>query len=356
MSTITTVFGTRPEIIKMAPLIPLLDKNFDHRFVFSGQHFSDNMVHDFFKDLGVRQPDSFLNTQSGEYTKLLPELKKEMKNDKSKYVIVYGDTNSTLAATLAAEKYHKELIHIEAGLRSFDHRLDEELTRTLVDHLSGWLFPPTTLCEHFLKEEGIINNVHVVGNTVVDALNKYLPVAEKKSDVLERLGVKKDEYVLATVHRAENTDDIQKMTQFLRTFAGMDYPVLTPIHPRVKRRLMEFGLKKPKNLITPEPLNYFDMLVALKNCKFVMTDSGGVQEEAITLGIPCITLRETTERWETIAAGANVLVGSDPILIKYNAKMIVETDMKKKIEKIKNPYGDGNASKKIVDILKKELV
>lgn len=349
---ITTIIGVRPEIIKMSQLIPLLDKDFEHHFIFTGQHFSTEMVDVFFEQLGVRQPDVILDIKSSEYSDSLPILKKELKKNTSKYVIVHGDNSSTLAGALVAQKYNKKLIHVESGLRSFDRRMAEELIRVLVDHISDILFTPTNLTASFLDKEGIVDGKHIVGNTVVDACLKFANIAEKESKILEKLDLDKEQYIFSTIHRAENVDDMQKLLKILHSFSLFENPVVLPLHPRIKLRLSQFGYKSPSNIISLEPVSYFDALKLLNNSIFTITDSGGVQEEAITLKVPCLTLRETTERWETVSIGANFLVGSDPLLISYHAKMILETNLRKKIEKLQNPYGDGTTSEKIVDILK----
>ncbi|MBI2547525.1 MAG: UDP-N-acetylglucosamine 2-epimerase (non-hydrolyzing) [Candidatus Aenigmarchaeota archaeon] len=360
---ISTIIGTRPEIIKMSRLIPLLDKNFDHRFVFSGQHYSKEMVDIFFEQLKVRQPNHVLTPgklehkpmASSDYTYLLPAISNEIRENNPDYVIVYGDTNSTLAAALAAQKFGKKIIHIEAGLRSFDERMSEELVRILVDHMSELLFVPTDLESMFLEKEGIKNNKFVVGNTVVDACLYYSDIADKESRILENIGLQKDEYAFATIHRAENVDSPEKLIKILRALATLDKQVVIPMHPRHKKRLNEFGYNVPSNIKTIEPLGYIDALKIMKNAAYVLTDSGGVQEEAITLKVPCITLRETTERWETVSAGANFLTGIDPRLINYKAKMILGTDVKTKIQNIPNPYGDGKTSERITNILLDKL-
>ena len=352
---LTTVIGTRPEIIKMAQLIPLFDRHFNHDFVLSGAHFNQEMVDVFLNELSVRKPDSLLNARSSEYPALLPLIKNHLKNNDSKYVVVYGDTATTMAATLAAQKYHKKIIHIEAGLRSYDKRMAEELIRVIVDHLSDYLFTPTDLTSSFLKKESITDNVFVVGNTAVDACLSFSDEARKRSRILENLNMQKDNFVVSTIHRAENVDEPKKLMRTLQALSVLDYPVVLPMHPRIRKRIEEFGFKMPKNVVAIDPVGYFDMLQLIENAVFVATDSGGLQEEAITLGTPCLTLRETTERWETIAAGANFLVGSDPLLIEYYAKMIVDTNLKNRIKKIPNPYGNGKTSENIAAILKEKL-
>jgi len=249
-------------------------------------------------------------------------------------------------------QYGKKIIHIEAGLRSYDKRMAEELVRVLVDHNSDILFTPTELTSSFLDKEGIKESKYIVGNSVVDATLKYLGEAEKTSKILDELKIKKDEYILVTIHRAENVDKPEKLMRILRALAANGREIILPIHPRVKKRVMEFGFKIPDSIKVIDPVGYLDMLKLLKNASLVITDSGGVQEEAITLKVPCLTLRETTERWETISAGANFLVGTESQLIDYHIKMVLNTELKKKIQQIENPYGDGKTSEKIVKILK----
>jgi UDP-N-acetylglucosamine 2-epimerase len=229
----------------------------------------------------------------------------------------------------------------------------EELIRILVDHLSDILFTPTNLTSTFLEKEEITDDKHIVGNTIVDVCLKHSEIAEKKSNILDKLDLNNREYILATIHRPENVDNVQKLAKILHALNSLEHPVILPAHPRIKRRLAEFGYRFPPNITAIDPVDYNDMVKLLKHTIFVATDSGGVQEEAVTLRVPCLTLRETTERWETINIGSNFLVGSDPLLIGYHAKMIVETNVRKKIERIRNPYGDGKTSEKIVDILKK---
>lgn len=348
-----TFAGTRPEIIKLSQLIPLLDSIGDHNFVFTGQHYQKNMVDIFLEELGIRQPDFFIGSKSSEYPHLLPPLKKLVEKERPDMSIVYGDTNSTLASAMAArENMGGKLVHIEAGLRSFDKRMAEETVRVLVDHMSDLFFTPTSLTSQFLEKEGITKNKFKVGNTIVDACLTYLPKAANR-EIVDRLGLKKGEFITSTIHRAENVDHPDKLARLLQAFDQLEYPVVLPVHHRTKARLAEFGYKIPPNIKAIDPVGYFDILNLMKNSAFIVTDSGGIQEEAITLKIPCITVRETTERWETIDAGANFLVGTDPELIKYKAKMIMETDLKKKLSGIKNPYGEGDSSKKIAEELKR---
>lgn len=345
---LVTIIGTRPEIIKMARLIPLLDDNFNHCFIFSGQHYSKNMVDVFFEELEVRKPDVALDIKSSKYEELVPKLTSKVKDLDPDIVLVYGDTNSTLAGALVANKLNKKLIHVEAGLRSFDKIMPEEINRILTDHISEFLFTPTPYTENLLKKERITKNVFVVGNTIVDSVYHYLPKTEK-SDVCDRIGL--DDYFLLTLHRQELVDKKEIFKGVLDAFSDIENDIIFPIHPRTKKRIKEFGINLPKNITTIPPVGYFDFLKLLKESSVVITDSGGVQEEAVTLRVPCVTVRKNTERMETVNIGASTLTG-------YNPDKIIESvdNMEKKdLSNIKNPYGDGTASEKIIEKIKSQI-
>jgi len=349
---IVTVIGTRPEIIKMSRLIPLLDKHFDHTFIFTSQHYSKNMVDIFFNELDVRIPDCFLYTKSSEYPVLIKSIINELTNINPDYILVYGDTNSTLSAAIASKILKKRLIHVEAGLRSFDREMPEEINRILTDHMSNLLFPPTKYTESLLKREKIVDNVFIVGNPIVDAVYSYLPKIER-SNVLNTLNLRKKDYILLTLHRQETVDKIDRFKKIIKALILIDKKVIFPAHPRTEKRLVEFGLKLPQNVKKIKPLGYFAFLQLLKNSSFVLTDSGGVQEEAITLKVPCITVRKSTERMETIRAGVNFLAGIEPESIKKYVDLIIEGSIHKRIKTVKNPYGDGKTSEKIIKQLKR---
>jgi len=346
---IATIIGVRPEIIKLSQLIPLLDKKFEHTLIFSGQHFSSSMVNIFFEELGIRYPDIFLKTKSSEQNFLIEEIKKSIKNKSFDAAIVYGDSNTTYAGALASKINNLKVIHIEAGLRSFNINMPEERNRIETDKISDILFPPTKLSENFLEKENIDNNIFVVGNTIVDACKKYEKKIDK-SKIYEKLNLNED-FILTTVHRQENVDLEKNLIKLIKTFKGIKEKIVFPVHPRTMNRIKQFGLKLPENVLITEPLGYFDFLYLLKNAFLVLTDSGGVQEESIVLHTPCITLRNDTERWETVIAGGNVLTGLNPELIYYYVKMISEEGFDKEMRNAKNPYGEGDTSKKIQKIL-----
>jgi UDP-N-acetylglucosamine 2-epimerase (non-hydrolysing) len=347
---IATVIGTRPEIVKMSRLVPLLDKNFEHTFVFSDQHYSKNMVEVFFQELGLRKPDIHLDVRSSDHSALIPPMIRKLKEVDPDFVVVYGDTNSTLAAALAAVKLGKKVAHVEAGLRSYDRRMIEEVNRILTDHVSDVLFTPTDYTKVLLEKEGLVNNVFVVGNTVVDAVRHFMPQIEK-NDILRKLGVN-GRFVLLTLHRQELVDCEADLSDVLRGIGSIEGTVLFPIHPRTEKRLQEFGIKLPSNVRTIPPQGYFEFMKLMKEAAMVMTDSGGVQEEAVSLKTPCVTMMLATERMETVAAGANVLVGYDADSIKTEAKRVLDQGVKEKMKSLKNPYGEGDASEMIVRTLK----
>lgn len=305
------------------------------------------MVDVFFDELGIRKPDLFLGIKSSEHDEIIKSLLSKIDEIKTNYILVYGDTNSTLSAAIAGKRLGKKLIHVEAGLRCFDEELPEERNRVETDKMADYLFAPTKLNEFFLKKENITKNVFAVGNTIVDACLKYSKIAEK-SKILNKLNVKRSSYILITAHRQETVDKPERLLKILKGLEALPLKVVFPIHPRTKKRIIENNYKVPDNVIETEPLGYFDFLKLLKNSFLVLTDSGGIQEEAITLNIPCLTIRNSTERWETIINGGNILVGIEPKLVSYYVKMILESGLGERMKKAKNPYGNGKTSKRII--------
>ncbi len=342
---IATVFGTRPEIIKMSLLVPMLDEGLEHSFVFTSQHYSANMAGVFFQELGVRKPDYMLGVNSSDYGKLQAGIENSLEKIKPTHVVVYGDTNSTLAGARAAKKLGAKVIHVEAGLRSFDSRMPEERNRIETDGLSSLLLTPTGLTKTFIEREGLSGKTSVVGNTVVDACLHYLKKT-KEQEVLGKYQVDKNEFILVTAHRQENVDAPENIIRILKTFEKIEKTILFPIHPRTKKHLSERNYRIPTNVRIVDAIGYLEFLPLLKNSSLVLTDSGGVQEEAITLKVPCLTLRYSTERWETIYEGGNALVGLEPELVSYWVRMVLESDLGKRMRKAKNPYGEGDSSEK----------
>ncbi len=353
------VLGTRPEIIKMSPVIRELEnRKLDYFVVHSGQHYSENMDGIFFKDLNLPAPKYNLRVGSGTHGKqtgkMLGLLEEILAEEKPRILLVQGDTNTVLAGALAACKLQIQIGHIEAGLRSYDRRMPEEKNRVITDHISDYLFVPTEFSRLNLRKEGIINNVFVVGNTVVDATLQNLEISRKKS----RIGKKYSNYILLTMHREENVDNPLILKSYLDEIAKIPSAtgscVYFCVHPRTKQRINSFSLGRyfsEESKIKPiDSLGYLDMIQLISNSRLVLTDSGGLQEESNILHVPCLTLRTSTERPETIDAGSNILVGDkiDKILPYVLLSLKKETDWT-------NPYGDGTTSKKIIDILENRL-
>ena len=340
---ISVVLGTRPEIVKMAPIIKELKKrDIDYFVIHTGQHYSYNLDKVFFENFDLEKPRYNLEVGSGTHGKQTGEILKRIErvliDEKPEIVLVEGDTNTVLASALAASKLHIKVGHVEAGLRSFWKWMPEEINRVLTDHISDLLFAPTEIARNNLLNEGIREGVYIVGNTIVDSLKL------KKIEKIEK------DFILLTLHREENADNPEKLKSIIKGTEMIseyfDTPVIYPIHPRTEKNLKKFGIEINEKFIKlVDPLNYFKFLSYLKSCKFVLTDSGGVQEEACILKIPCVTLRDNTERPETINIGANILAGSNPKKILESA-----VKMSKANKKWENPYGE-DVGKKIVDIV-----
>jgi len=359
---ISIVIGTRPEIIKMSSIIKELESgnnNIEHNIIHTEQHYDKNMNQIFFDELGLPQPDYCLNVGSGSQARqtanAMMKIEKVFLKTKPDIVLIEGDTNTVLAGALTAAKMGVKVGHVEAGLRSYDIRMPEEYNRRLTDHISNLLFAPTDFNEKTLKKEDVWGKIFVTGNTVIDACLEYLPVAKEKSKILDK--IKFDEFVLATAHRAENVDNLNVLKNFVKIFTECPIPVVYPIHPRTVKRLKEFGLYEKlagdKNIQLIEPVGYFDFLVLMKNCSFILTDSGGIQEEATAPNIrkKVFILRKSTERPEAVEAGYAEIVGTD---VKNVLKRVNEFIKNPETPKVSSPFGDGNAGKKILDIVKDE--
>ncbi len=352
--------GTRPEIIKMAPIIRFCKQNkIRLLLIHTGQHYSFEMDRIFFKELGLPEPSYNLEVGSGSHAKqtglLLRRMEEVLMHEKLSILLVEGDTNSVLAGGLVAAKLNIPVGHVEAGLRSYDSEMPEEINRILVDHLSNFLFAPTDLAENILVKEGIPKEkIFVTGNTIVDAVYENLLLSRKNIHILPKFGIEEKQFFLLTLHRQENVDNPEKLQ---RVFMGLDLiysqysiPILYPIHPRTKKRVYQFGLKPPKGVVLCEPLGYLEFLHLLSKSRLVLTDSGGIQEEACILKIPCVTLRENTERPETLEVGSNILAGTDPSVML----MGVQKMLAKKNQWL-NPFGDGKSGQRIVNIVLENL-
>ena len=353
---ILIILGTRPEIIKMSPIIRESEiKDLDYFILHTGQHYSYNLDKIFFEELELPAPKYNLDVGSGSHAeetgKMLIGIEKILQEEKPDIVFVEGDTNTVLAGALAAIKLHIKVGHIEAGLRSFDRKMPEEVNRVITDHISDYLFAPTKKAKENLLMEGIIENkIFVTGNTIVDAIYQNLEIAERKEDVLGKLGLERETYFLVTAHRQENVDNkkrLEEILEGLKLICGeFGLPLVYPVHPRTAKRLKEFGLDIPEGVELIEPLGFLEFLQLEANAKLVLTDSGGVQEESCILKVPCVTLRDNTERPETLEVGSNFLVGTnqDKILEGVKCMLNKERDWS-------NPFGDGSAGNKILNII-----
>ncbi len=355
------VFGTRPEIIKLSPVVmAFIEAGVKPLLIHTGQHYDYEMSRIFLEELELPEIDYHLEvgsgTQAEQTGKAMIEIERVLVNEKPDVTLVQGDTNTVLAGALASVKLKIPVAHVEAGLRSFDRTMPEEINRILADHASEVLFPPTEEAKRNLEREGITENVYVTGNTVVDAVLQNAEVAEKKSNVLERFDLKPGEYLLITVHRAENTDSKENLKKLVEILESLPMRAVYPMHPRTRNRLKEFGLwdrvEAIEKLTITKPLGYLDFLKLEKNAFAIMTDSGGIQEEAVTLNVPCLTLRYNTERPETVKAGGNVLVGLEKDrAIGYLKRLMEDKEFYERMAKAKNPFGDGKAGKRIAEIL-----
>ena len=349
---VASIVGARPNFIKLAALTPFLHNFSRHIVIHTGQHYDYELSKVFLEQLDIPEPDYFLGVGSGSQGFQVGEMVKRVENvlfkEKPNLVVVYGDTNSTLAGALAAVKAGFKVAHVEAGLRSFDMFMQEEINRRIVDHISQLLFAPTRNAVLNLKKESVLGKVYLVGDVHVDVLQKYIKVAEENSTALDSLGLEPREYILVTVHRAENTDNAGRLSRIVKALTSINETLVFPIHPRTKKALKMFGLFEAfteKNIKLIKPLGYLDFIVLLKYSKKVITDSGGVQKEAYILGIPCITLRDKTEWIETVEAGWNILVDVD-----YDKIINAVENFNPKTPR-PPLFGDGTAGRKITDTI-----
>ena len=352
---VAIVLGTRPEIIKMSPVIRGLEKKgIDYFILHTGQHYSYNLDRVFFEQLKLPLAKYNLEVGSGshaeETARILTGTERVLQEDRPDIILVEGDTNSVLAGALAAVKLHIKVGHVEAGLRSYDRQMPEEINRILTDHCADYLFAPTPKAKAILLSEGIPDDKKSVsGNTIVDAVYQNLKIAEDAGNSLNTLNLTTKEYFLVTLHRQENVDN---PTRFGSILKGLDkiasefhLPIVYPIHPRSRKMMTNFGLE-PQNLKLIEPLDFLGFLQLENNARLILTDSGGVQEEACILKVPCVTLRDNTERPETIEVGANTLAGATSEKIFEGVSYMLQKD-----NNWDNPFGDGNAGERIIEII-----
>ena len=358
---ILTVVGARPQFIKAAAVSRawsiLGERLVKEKIVHTGQHYDRNLSRVFFDELKIPSPHYHLGIGSGPHGRqtgrMLAKLEEVFLKERPDRVLVYGDTNSTLAGALAAAKLHLPLAHVEAGLRSFNRRMPEEINRLLTDHLSKLLFCPTATSVKNLSREGITGGVHRVGDVMYDCLVFYQPLSRRLAPaLLRKLKLRPHSYFLATIHRAENTDARERLLNIftgLRQIARKGPEVIIPLHPRSRKRLAELNFHAGENLRIISPLSYLEMLALEENARLILTDSGGIQKEAYWLKIPCVTLREETEWVETVSAGGNILAGADPDRIRA----AVRRQEKAKLTSRKEFYGNGHAAEKICALLLK---
>ncbi len=356
MKKIVTIIGARPQFIK-TPLISRELKKFAKEIlVHTGQHYDLNMSDIFFKELKIKKPHYNLGvgseTQGKQTAKMLEGIEKILLKERPDLVIIYGDTNSTVAGALAAVKLHIPVAHVEAGMRSYNRAMPEEINRVVADHISELLFAPVKSAAEMLKKEGIKEGVHIVGDVMNDI---QIELKNRKANlkILKTLDLSPKTYLLATVHRQENTDRKENLEAIISAFMEIKEPIVFPAHPRTAKYLKEYHLDRKiaasKNIKLIEPVGFFDMIALENNAKMILTDSGGVQKEAYIAKVPCITLRQETEWNETVKSGWNHLVGANKVQIIQFAKKFP------KPKSHPNFLGDGTAHKKIAKIIKQYL-
>ncbi|AKB76256.1 UDP-N-acetylglucosamine 2-epimerase [Methanosarcina lacustris Z-7289] len=345
---IAIILGTRPEIIKMSPIIRECEKQgIEYYILHTGQHYSYEMDKIFFEQLKLPQAKYNLDVGSGlhgkQTAKMLARIEEILIKDRPDVVLVQGDTNTVLAGALAASKLLIKIGHVEAGLRSFDRTMPEETNRIIADHISDYLFAPTETSRKYLLNEGIPEEkIFVTGNTIVDAAYQNLEISKNGADILEELGLTEKEYFAATAHRAENVDSKERLGGILSGFSQIynefGLPIIFPAHPRTVKMIGEFGFEVPEGTRLIEPLGYLEFLQLESGARLILTDSGGVQEESCILKVPCVTLRDNTERPETVDVGANLIAGCGEKMI------ICARQMMESKPEWENPYGNGNAA------------
>jgi UDP-N-acetylglucosamine 2-epimerase (non-hydrolysing) len=343
----------------MSPVIKELEKRQVEFFILhTGQHYSYELDKIFFEQLNLPKAKYNLEVGSNSHGKqtaaILIGIERILEEEKPDIILVQGDTNSVLAGALAAAKLRIKIGHIEAGLRSYDRNMPEETNRVLTDHCSDYLFAPTPRAKQILLGEGISEgSIFITGNTIVDAINQNMEIAKQESHVLKALGTKSGKYILATIHRQENVDDKTRFASILKALnevqESFDLPVLFPVHPHSRARINEFGLEAGKIRLI-NPVDYLGFIELEKNARLILTDSGGVQEEACILGVPCVTLRDNTERPETVEVGANILAGTSADEILRCVR-----DMSGRTGRWKSPFGDGKAAENIVGIIMEKV-
>ena len=346
---LVSIVGARPQFIKAAAVSRELRRRHHEVLVHTGQHYDYEMSGIFFEGLEIPRPDVNLGVGSGSHgaqtAAMLKGVEDVLLDERPDYVLVYGDTNSTLAGALAASKLSIPVAHVEAGLRSFNRSMPEEINRLVADHLSELLLCPSDTAVRNLAAEGITQNAHLVGDVMLDVLNWAKQRLSETPKILQQLGLVRQSYVLATVHRSENTDNLSRLAQILRAFNSLDEPVIFPVHPRTQKAITETGFTVKSHVRLIDPVGYMDMMALARAARMVLTDSGGLQKEAYWLAVPCVTMRAETEWVETVQAGWNTLVGSDSERIIEAVRSFTPNGTHPAL------YGDGSASVNCVDLL-----
>ncbi|MBU3074263.1 non-hydrolyzing UDP-N-acetylglucosamine 2-epimerase [Clostridium estertheticum] len=348
---ILTVVGARPQFIKAAAVSNIIRKEHEEILVHTGQHYDENMSKIFFEELNIPKPDYNLGVGSGGHGKqtgnMLIELEELYEKEKPDMVLVYGDTNSTLAGALCASKLLIPVAHIEAGLRSFNMTMPEEQNRILTDHISKYLFVPTASAIENLSNEGVTSGVYNVGDVMYDATLNFSKLSKEKSKIMKELNLKQEEFILATIHRAENTNDINRLRNIIEALNESGQQVILPLHPRTKKYMDDYNLSFNKNIKIIDPVGYLDMISLEMHGRKIITDSGGVQKEAFFMNKPCITMRDETEWVETVQNGWNIVVGTNKAKILDGIINFTPSKVQQNI------FGDGHAAEKILEIINK---
>jgi len=352
---IVTIVGARPQFVKAGAVSRLMagDERFDEVLIHTGQHHDDNMSGVFFEEFGIPRPAHNLNISGGAHGamtgRMIAALEEVLIEERPDAVLVYGDTNSTLAGALAAVKLHIPIVHVEAGLRSFNNRMPEEINRVVVDRISSLLLCPTETAVANLAQEGIVDGVENVGDVMYDVALFYREAARTKSTILSDLGIEGRRFALATCHRAENTDDTARLAEIVDALAAIasEMPVVFPLHPRTRKLIAEYGLEPLLSKIKVlAPVSFLDMVALEQAAALILTDSGGVQKEAFFYDVPCVTMRDETEWVETVALGRNILAGANRHKIVDAALSFPPLSAGEE-----RPYGSGNASQKILSAI-----
>lgn len=350
---IASIVGARPQFIKAVLISKEFRKNHQELLVHTGQHYDKELSKIFFDELDIPKPDYNLSIGSNSHArqtgKMMISIEEVLVAEKPDIVLVYGDTNSTLAGALAAVKLHIPVAHVEAGPRFFDKSVPEEVNRILTDHISTFLFAPTQTAVDNLKREGVKEGVYLTGDVMLDSFVYFSKVAQRNSKILGKLNLRKGEYLLATIHRARNTEIKENLSNLVSAFISINERIVFPVHPRTEKYLKRYGLysklKDAPNIMLVQPVGYLDSIILTRNARRVLTDSGGLQKEAYFSKVPCITLDEATGWPETVADGWNTLVGSD------KDKIIEAVSHLQPEGRQRDVFGDGKAAEKIVEII-----